>query len=469
MTDSTSTETSGNATGMFAEVKEVFRIAMPLMISTGMFSLVLFVDRTFLLRFDGPSMSASMAGGTMFWVLVCLPVGIASMTGAIIGQYIGNREEHRIGSFLWQSVWLSLAFGPAFAVVAAIAPWLFEMTGQPPELVPLESTYLRILMIGAVGNVLETALSGFFAGTNRTSVIMWVSIASALINVVLDFALIFGMVVPGLGFDIPPMGIAGAAIASVIAFWFKAIAYAILLVRPTHQARYGLLSGIGLDMPMLRNLIYFGFPTGLMYFNEAATFTAMVLRIGSYGDIPLRATTMAFNFNMVAFIPLVGVSIAASVLVGRHLTESGPARATRSVYAALAIGLIYSVVWLIGYLAFPDTLMSLYEGQSTDEGSVEAIRLGSGLLKYVALYVVLDSVQLIVAGALRGAGDTWFVLIGGLAASALALAIGFVWQPDPTGDGLHWWWTMIAAWIWFLAVTMSLRFIGGKWKSMRMV
>lgn len=469
MSKPTLTGTSGRATGLFAEVKEVFQIALPLMISTGMFSLVLFVDRTLLLRYDGASMSAAMAGGNLFWVLVCLPVGIASMTGAIIGQYIGNGQEHRIGRFLWQSVWLSIAFAPVFAIVAAIAPWLFEVTGQPAELVSLESTYLRILMIGAVGNVLETALSGFFAGTERTAVIMWVSIASALINLVLDWALIFGMTVPGLGFEIPPMGIAGAAIASVIAFWFKAIVYAFLLIRPTYQARYGLISGLGFDAKMLRNLFYFGFPTGLMYLNEAAAFTMMVLRIGSYGDIPLRATTMAFNFNMVAFIPLVGVSIAASVLVGRHLTESGPARATRSVCAALVIGLIYSIVWLTAYVAFPDTLMSLYEGQSKEEGSVEAIRLGSGLLKYVALYVVLDSVQLIIAGALRGAGDTWFVLVGGLSASAVALAIGFTWQPDPSGDGLNWWWTIIATWIWLLAVTMGLRFLGGKWKSMRMV
>ena len=62
------------------------------------------------------------------------------------------------------------------------------------------------------------------------------------------------------------------------------------------------------------------------------------LRIGSIGDVPLRATTMAINFNMVAFIPLVGVSIAASVLVGRHLLESGPQRAVKSVYAGLLIG-----------------------------------------------------------------------------------------------------------------------------------
>ncbi|TWU51077.1 Multidrug resistance protein MdtK [Rubripirellula tenax] len=466
MNPSHASDDSSGGVSFYTAIMEVLRIAMPLLISTGTFSLVLFADRTFLLSYDGASMSASMASGNLFWVLVCLPVGIASMTGAIIGQYVGAGQQDRIGRFLWQSVWISLAFTPLFALIAWHAPWLFRVTGQPESLVSLESTYLRWLMIGAVGHVLETALSGFFSGIERTSVIMWVSLASGLTNVVLDLVLIFGVGPVG-DWQLPAMGIAGAAIGSTIAFWFKAIVYVVLLLRSKHQLRYRLIDGFGFDWPMTRNLIYFGLPTGLMYLTEAGGFTVMVLRIGSLGDIPLRATTMAINFNMVAFIPLIGVSIASSVLMGRHLIESGPRRATQSVYAALAIGLIYSTIWMAGYLVVPDVMMSLYERSVSDAGSVEAIRLARGLLKYVAVYVVLDAIQLILAGALRGAGDTWFVLFGGVVVSALVLVIGFVWEP--ADDGLHWWWTMIALWIWLLATSMTARFAYGKWKTMRMV
>ncbi len=128
------------------------------------------------------------------------------MTGAIISQYVGADEEDQIGRFLWQSVWLSLMTTPWFLIFAGIAPWLFQFSGQPEHLVPLEATYLRLLMLGAVGMVLEAALSGLFSGTERTSVIMWVSIGSACLNVVLDVVLIFGCG------PIPALGIAGAAI-----------------------------------------------------------------------------------------------------------------------------------------------------------------------------------------------------------------------------------------------------------------
>ena len=456
-------------------IAEVWRIALPLMISTGTFSLVLFADRTLLLKYDGASMSAAMAGGNLFWLLICLPVGIASMTGAIISQYVGAGKPEQVGRFLWQSVWISLSFAPWFAAIAYLAPWIFQVTGQPQELIETESIYLRVLMIGAVGNVLETSLSGFFSGTHRSGTIMWVSVLSGATNLILDVLLIFG------AFGFPEMGIAGAAIASVFSFWFKAGVYCWLLTRSHYEEIYRFRGGFGWDRPMLLNFLFFSFPTGLMYLTEAGGFTIMILRIGSLGDVPMRATTMAINFNMIAFIPLIGVSIAASVLVGRHLTETGPMRAAQSVYAALLIGLIYSGAWMVAYLTLGDVMMSLYEHNSSGEESMAAIKLARGLLSFVAVYVVLDAVQLIVAGALRGAGDTWFVLLSGVIASVVALAIGFAVEPSGIDGvdavdtavaarvGLRWWWTVLAFWILLLAVLMVLRFSRGHWKQMRMV
>lgn len=454
-------------------VLEVWRVALPLMVSAGTFSLVLFADRTLLLWHDGESMSASMAGGNFFWVLVCLPVGIASMTGAIVSQYVGSHQQRKIGRFLWQSVWLSLLTTPVFVGVAFIARTLFAATGQPEHLLELEATYLRLLMIGAVGLVLESALSGFFSGTERTRVIMWVSLASGVVNLLLDVILIFG------AGPIPSFGIAGAAIGSVIAFWTKAVCYGVLLLKPRYESLYRIRGGFGVDLKLGRKLLFFGFPTGLMYLTESGGFTVMVLRIGSIGDVPLRATTMAINFNMVAFIPLVGVSIAVSVLVGRHLLESGAQRAVKSVYAGLLIGCVYSTIWLVAYLAIPDAMMSLYQLSENAEESIAAIDIAKTLLSFVAVYVLLDSVQLILAGALRGAGDTWFVLVSGLLASTLALVVGFTLEPQVSFETqnsletqqqtLFWWWWMLTLWIWLLATFMTARFLQGRWKRMRMV
>ena len=448
-------------TTLAAAASEVLRVALPLMISTGMMSVVLFADRTFLMFYDGVSMSASMTGGNLFWVIVCVPIGTAAMTGAVIGQLIGNGESSKIGRLLWQSLWLSLLTIPWFIVAAIGAERLLHWTGQPGELIPAEATYMRWLMIGGLGLVIESALSGFFSGTERTSVIMWVSVASGILNVALDALLIFGLA----GF--PQWGIAGAAIGSSIAFWFKVVCYALVLARPVFDEPYGMRKGFCIDVPMMRNFLFFSIPSGLMYLTEAGAFTVIVLKIGQLGDVPLRATTMAINFNMVAFIPLVGIAIAASVLVGRHLLQNGPPFAVRTAMASLLVALAYSLFWAIAYLVAGDWMLSLYGLGTPDENSLAAIQLAGGLLGFVALYVLVDAVQLILGAALKGAGDTWFVLIAGAATSTFSILLGLAF--DPGGQSLTWWWWVITIWIWALAIAMTTRFLGGRWKSMRMV
>jgi len=447
---------------------EVLRVALPLMISTGTFSLVLFADRTLLLWYqDGSQMSAAMAAGNLYWTLVCMPIGIASMTGAIVAQFVGSGKERHVGRFLWQSVWFAMAMIPFFIAIAVAAPAMFRISGQPSELITAESTYMRILMIGAVGSVIETGLSGFFSGTQRTRIIMWASVGTGLVNVLFDVWLIFG------GLGIPPLGIAGAAWASVIAFWFKAFIYSAILLGPAFNLRYRIRRGCRFDRRLLTKLMYFGTPAGLQYLTEAGIFTLIVLQIGQLGDIPLRATTMAINFNMVAFIPLIGVSIAASVLVGHHLTSTGVGGAIVATRSALAIGFAYSTFWAVLYLMAPDLLLSFYRLGQSDADTIEAIAIARTLLRFVAVYLFFDFLQLILAGALRGAGDTWFVLGSVIAASFSAIMVGLIGVKPAVKhfeiSPLYWWWGIITLWVWLLAVVMIARYRGGRWQAMRMV
>ncbi len=489
---------------MRSAYSEVLRVAVPLMISTGMFSLVLFADRTLLFQHEPAEMGAAMAAGNLFWVSICVFVGIASMTGAIASQYMGAGQPNRIGRMLWQSVWFSLATMPLFLLAGYFAEPLFRWTDQAPALIPLETIYFQILMWGGAGEVLQTALSGFFSGTHRTRTIAVVSVISGLVNLVLDYLLIFGVDPAwwgGVGPRVWELGIAGAGIASVISFWFKAVCFAVILMRPQFRETYGIVRGLGLDRRMMRRLIYYGFPAGLMYATEAGAFTVILLMIGRLGDVPLQATSMAINFNMIAFIPLVGLSIAASVLVGRHLIGSGPERAVRCVWATLTIAWLYAAGWAVTYWFGAETLISLYSlnpsASTIPDDAQLALQTAQGLLGFVAIYVLLDATQLILAGALRGAGDTWFVLLAGLTVSIVALTVGVVFEPDwqpvlwgadaasganaaAVADGigsmsdsvaaaLRWWWSVLTAWVIMLAATMTARYAQGSWKQMRMV
>lgn len=454
---------------------EVLRVAIPLMISTGCLSLVLFADRTLLLRYDGAAMSAAMAAGNFFWSTICLPLGIASMTGAFVAQYVGVGHQERVGRLLWQAVFLSILTLPVWLVVGMFAKNLFFWSGQPENLLELEATYLRVLMFGATASILDAALSGFFSGTHRTLTVMWINVAAAILNLLLDLPLIFGW---GL---IPAMGIAGAATASVICFWFKVVVYGVLLARRSIRQDYGITREICWDGLLMRRLLFFGFPAGLQYLMEAGAFTVIVLQIGQLGNAALQATTMAINFNMIAFVPMAGISIAASVLVGHHLTRTGATAARRAAFTALGLGLVYSALWGSLYLLAPEWLLSLYEVAVTPGGDaamaasvqeahaeeLQSIALAKTLLRFVAAYVLLDSTQMILAGVLRGAGDTWYVLGATTTASVVALVLGVIFEPSD-GSLLHWWY-VITGWIWFLALLMASRFIRGAWLEKRLV
>jgi MATE family multidrug resistance protein len=453
--------------GLRNNIVDVLRVALPLLVSTGMFSLVLFTDRTLLYWYDGSAMSASMSAGNVFWSMICLPMGIASMTGAMIAQHVGAKQTTEVGKLLWQSVWLAVLFIPFVLLAAYFAPVIFHWTGQPQELIAMETTFIRILMIGACGIVLDSGLSGFFSGTERTAVIMWTSVASALLNLVLDVWLIFG------GFGVPALGIQGAATASVIAFWLKPIIYLGLLRSPKWEASYQLRKGFCFNPRTLLRLVYFGFPAGLHSVAESGSFSWILLQIGKLGDHSLQATTMAINFNLVAFIPLVGLQVGTSVVVGRRLTESGPDRAAEAVRASLIVGMIYCALWAILYILIPDVLFSIYGGTAIDSTGHETVAVAKQLLWIVTAYLFLDAAQIILSGALRGAGDTWFVLVTVVTASLSVILLGSVlYEPIVSRqlvNPLIYWWLVMCVWVWSLGITLSLRYRHGRWRSMRMI
>ncbi|WP_417730746.1 MATE family efflux transporter [Rosistilla oblonga] len=445
-----------------AGIAEVLRVALPLMISTGCFTLTLFSDRTLLLWYGQPEMAASMAGGNLFWTLTCFPVGIVSMTSAMVAQYAGSGQPQRIGRLIWQAIWLTLAVSPLLWMLIPMSRSIFIAAGQDPSLLDLETIYLQWLLVGASAVVLESALAGFFSGTERTAIVMWVNVVASILNLVLDVVLIFGYA----GF--PELGIVGAGIASSVSFWAKAIIYFVLMHRRCDTERYGIAAGRCFDWVLCRRLLFFGVPAGLQYQAESGGFAMIVLQIGQVGTDALAATAMAINFNMAAFVPLIGVSIAASVLVGKHLTESGPVLAARAAVSAALLGVCYSAAWAASYVLIPDTLLSLYLAGNQGEAIASTIALAKVLLRFVAVYCIFDAAQIVIAGALRGAGDTWFVLYASVSVAVTWVVIGLIGK-GYSSDPLYWWWWMLTCWVMSMAAAMLGRFAHGRWRTLRMV
>ena len=291
---------------------------------------------------------------------------------------------------------------------------------------------------------------------------MWVSIAAAAVNVVLDYTLIFGH------WYMPRLGVAGAAWATVLAHTISAIIFLVLFFKAENRRKYATLSGYKPERDLFGRLLRYGFPSGVHFMLDVLSFTLFVTFVGRIDDVSLAATAIAFQINGLAFMPMLGFSTAVNTMVGQALGDDNPALAERSTYSAASMTLGYMAVLAIGYWFWPEVFMYPFAAQADAAEFARLRPVVVMLLRFVAFYCLFDTGNVIFTAALRGAGDTRFVMI-------FSVSLSWVMFIIPTylcvrmGLGLKVVWSIMTAYICIVAMVFLLRFLGGKWKSMRVI
>lgn len=442
-------------------LREALVTALPLMVSTLSWTVMNFIDRVLLLWYSPDAVAAALPSGIFAFTVICFPLGVASYVSTFVAQYYGAGRTHRIGPVTWQGIWIGFAAVPAALAVVPFAPRLFAFGDNPATVVAMEIEYFTSLSFSGGAIVLSGALSAFFTGRGRVRTVMVVDTASAALNIVLDYVWIFGYA----GF--PEWGIAGAGWATTVALWAKTIAYFLLFWRPAERAAYDTWKGRGVDFPLLRRLFRFGAVSGLQMMLEVAAFALFTLLVGRLGTEALAATSLAFNVNNFAFMPVWGVGMAASTMVGRRLGENRPDLAARSTWSAMFWGLAYMGSVCLVYVAAPEIVLLPHRMKGD---AVEFDRLRDTtflLLRFVASFGLLDAVNVVLSGALKGAGDVRFVLVSSIAIAALG--VGGTWLALEQGGGLIGCWLVLTAWVAALAIAFVVRFLQGRWRTMRVI
>jgi len=458
----------------YQDCKELLSTAWPLMLSTGLFSITLFVDRLFLFQYSDAAAAAAMSAGTLFWSVTCLPAGICGYTSTFVAQYLGIRRVDRAMHVVWQGCLLALALVPLLVLMGLYSYRLFIAFGHSPELAKFEYEFFLGLVPGACATILSSALVGLFAGSGRPIVLLYCDAIATALNVVLDYGMIFG----NLGF--PKWGVAGAATASSISLCLKCVLLAAFTYWYLRTNRFGswptdaaggiqLRNLFTLELPLMKRLVRYGWPAGVSVVAEAWSFAIIMMLVGNLGERPAAATTLALGVNVLAFIPLIGLGIAVGVLVGKYLVQSQVQTVQRVVEAALIIGVLYSGVFAILYGLFPEQVMSIY-AIGNDPARFESIKPDlKPLLYFIAAYCIFDSFQVIFSGVLKGAGDTHFVLLGHAIAGFGTVGLAVLGQRIFGWDGLYYWWGVISLWVVLLAIFFTARYLHGGWKSKRVI
>lgn len=438
--------------------RDVMQLALPLVLSTASWTLMHFVDRVFLTWHSTEAIAAAMPAGMLYFSVLCLPLGLAGYVNTFVAQYYGAARPESIGAIIWQGVLLGSLAIPLFALLIPAAPTIFQAANHGPQIAQFETVYFQALAFGAGGAVISAALSAFFTGLGNSRVVMVVDMAAALLNLSLDYLLIFGHA------GLPELGIWGAGIATTISQWAKVVAYALIISKPEFRVPYRFIEGCRLDWPLMRRLLVYGSPSGIQLFLETLAFTAFLFLIGRLGPIPLAATTIGFSINSFAFVPMLGLGIAVTTLVGQQLGRQKPRLAERATYSAFLLGGVYVGGMALLYLTCPK-LFLLVHAAGSDAEFAKLSAICAVLLRFVALYCFLDMMHIVFVSAIKGAGDTRFVLLITLIVSPLPVLLAYlgltVWN-----WGLFTFWGVITGWISMLGLIYLFRFRQGKWKQM---
>jgi multidrug resistance protein, MATE family len=442
---------------------DVLKIAIPLILSTGSWSLLHFIDRMFLTWYSPTAIAAAMPAGILNFTFCSIFIGAGGYVTTFIAQYYGAEKFHRIGPAMWQGIYLAILGGCVLLLTIPVAPWFFNKMGHEPEIVVNEIIYYQVLCYGSFPAILSSVLSGFYSGLGKTWPVMWISLLSAFINIVLDYAFIFGH------FGFNEMGIRGAAIATNIAAFSSVCVYLVMIFRPKYNKLYATLNGWMLELKLLLRLLKFGLPNGIQFFLEVAGFTVFIFMLGRLGTIPLAASNIAFSINTIAFMPLIGVGMAISILVGQHLGENNPELAEKSSWSGFKISLVYAFIIMLLYGLVPQIFISPFLHDNNIAFNEEILSIGKILLKFIAIYTLFDALNITFGMAIKGAGDTFFVMLAIVFLSFFTLVLPSYIAINYFNASIYQLWAIASFYVFSLGLTFFLRFKYGKWKSMRVI
>lgn len=443
--------------------REALRIALPLILSTSAWSVQHFVDRMFLTWYSKEAVAAAMPAGILNFTFISFFMGVAGYANTFVAQYTGAKQDERVGPSIWQGLYMSLFAGVFSLILLPIAGPLFRFVGHEPVVQSLETIYFKILVAGIFFAVAGNAISCLYTGRGKTMVVMWVNFVATGVNLLFDYLLIFGK------FGFPEMGIRGAAWATVLCAMVSWLLFFLLMLMPENRRRFHTLRGWRFDPALFWRMLRFGFPNGMQFMLDVLGFSIFVLLVGKLGTTKLAATNIAFNINTLAFMPMIGFSIAVSTMVGQRLGEDNPQLAEKSAYSAFHLTFLYMGLVALAYVAVPQLFLWPYKvgAAKTDFDSIQNIAVV--LLRFVAFYSLFDSMNLIFAGAIKGAGDTRFVMLVSVVCCWLVMVIPSYVSLVVLELGLYWMWTWATLYACVIGIVFWYRFYGGKWKSMRVI
>lgn len=439
----------------YATLRELLRLSLPMVVSQGAFAVMVFTDRIFMSYIDAAHIAAALGGGVAAFFCMSLFMGVITYGNALVAQYYGTGDMAKCSRVATQGALIALASAPFLLISAYYFGSVFEYLGHDPAQVPLERTYFYVLMGGSVFSLFKACLASYFAGIGRTRVVMISDLLGTAINIPLSWVLIFGK------FGVPQLGIAGAGLGTIIATVFSIGIFLAFYLARDHMRQFHVARSLQFDRGIMRRYLRLGTPSGLESFMNTATFNLFLLLFQSYGVVQGAAMAIVFNWDMLSFIPMIGLNIGVMSLIGRFVGAGDMRRANQVIASGFMVALAYSSLLAILFLLYRESLVGLFDTGEEHFGQIQ--ELASMMMIGLVTYMIADATILISGAALRGAGDTRWIMVTSVSVHWLMLiAQYFVIVVYKLGPMVSWW--VFVAMLISLALIYLGRLLGGTWR-----
>jgi len=366
--------------------------------------LMLFVDRLLLAKYSQEAFNAAVSASTLGWGLIFGWMALANISEVFVAQYNGAQRYEKIGSPVWQMIWLGFA---SFLFFIPLAFWGGPLFFGDSNQYVYQKEYLRWMLIFGPSYPLYGALTGFFVGRGKVITITILSLITNLINAGLDWLLIFG--VEGW---IPSLGVAGAAIATSGSQIFQALVLAIVFLKPAYRKKYHSWN-YKFQPELFKRCFKVGFPIALFASFEILGWALfyMIMTWASPKHITIAGISQSILILFYFFGE--GISKGIAAIAGNYIGAKKLYLISESVFSGIKLHLTFFFLLFIGFYFFADELAEQFLNLPEKDLSPAFLKSLQTCVYLVILYLLFDGLRFLYMGVLTAAGDTLYLLFGG--------------------------------------------------------
>lgn len=434
--------------GWQRDLREMAQVAAPIVLINVGIQAMGVVDAIMVGKLGGAAIAAVALGNFYFFNVSVFGIGLLFAIDPVVAQAFGAGDYTAAARGVQRGLLLAVAVTVVVTLALMPGEWVLGVLQQPPDVVGETAVYTRRRALGALPFFIFAVFRQTLQAMGPVRPVIIAALVANVVNAAANWLLIFG----NLGF--PQLGVAGSGYATAISTWLMMLlvlplAWPLLrdVLRPWHPEshRWG---------PLWR-MMRIGIPIGIQWFFESFAFGLTALFMGWMGTASLAGHEIALNMAAMTFMVPLGISGAASAVVGRAIGRGDMPSARRDAAAAIVCGVGFMCISAVIFMAFPHQLATLYTHE------VATVTVAVALIPLAGWFQVFDGLQAVTSGVLRGTGDTrvpavlhmiafwgigiplgawlgfrtplrerglWIGLVAGLAAAAVLQSLRVIWR-----------------------------------------